>query len=261
MDDRTGKQCFGAIPTVIAKCGSFLKDEGLSSKGIFRLCGNVKRVGLLQTIFDTPDDDYGAKLDWRGYTTYDAASILRRFLIYLPEPVITHEYYKLFRDMIDNSFETEQAKVNAYQKLIERLPLPNQFLLLYLLDLLGVYAMHTETTLMDISSLAIIFTPGILCHPDDKMNPTSYKDSQKVIQFLIEHQSQFLMPELSDNQQQQQEQQKEEEYLLCKQNNHVIEKEDQRRRRERIDSPQVVHVNRYPSQGANNHHNKWLQNK
>ena len=29
IDDRTGKQCFGVIPTVIAKCGSFLKDEGI----------------------------------------------------------------------------------------------------------------------------------------------------------------------------------------------------------------------------------------
>ena len=60
---------------------------------------------------------------------------------------------------IDTSFETTEAKVNAYQRLIEQLPLPNQFLLLYLLDLLGVYAMHTETTLMDIPSLAVIFTP------------------------------------------------------------------------------------------------------
>lgn len=28
IDDRTGKQCFGRIPIVVAKCGSFLKEEG-----------------------------------------------------------------------------------------------------------------------------------------------------------------------------------------------------------------------------------------
>ncbi|KAI9491634.1 Rho GTPase activation protein [Zychaea mexicana] len=206
IDDRSGKQCFGVIPTVIAKCGSFLKDEGLQSKGIFRLCGNAKRIGLLQTIFDTPDEEYGAKLEWRGYTTYDAASILRRFLNYLPEPVITHEYYKAFRDMSDARFESEEDKVASFQKLIERLPMPNQYLLLYLLDLLGVYALHSATTLMDVPSLAVIFTPGILCHPDDKLNPASYKASQRVIQFLVEHQSQFLMPEISDTQQQLQQQ-------------------------------------------------------
>ncbi|KAI9273030.1 Rho GTPase activation protein [Phascolomyces articulosus] len=316
IDDRTGKQCFGAIPTVIAKCGSFLKEEALSSKGIFRLCGNVKRVGLLQTIFDTPDEEYGAKLDWRGYTTYDAASILRRFLIYLPEPVITHDYYKLFRETIDMTFESQDLKVNAYQKLIEQLPLPNQYLLLYLLDLLGVFAMHTETTLMDIPSLAVIFTPGILCHPDDKMNPASYKVSQRVIHFLIEHQSQFLMPEVpettednqarrasstdgtktgiigTDTSKDQQEQRRKTEPQIMRNpslysnistntvlpspcedlfNPSVVNRRKNallarglRRsktapiRRRRYDSPQVVHVNRYPSQGANAH-TKWLQ--
>lgn len=28
IDDRTSKQCFGRIPIVVAKCGSFLKEEG-----------------------------------------------------------------------------------------------------------------------------------------------------------------------------------------------------------------------------------------
>lgn len=28
MDDRTGNTCNGLIPTIIAKCGAFLKDEG-----------------------------------------------------------------------------------------------------------------------------------------------------------------------------------------------------------------------------------------
>lgn len=29
IDDLSGIQCFGCIPTIIAKCGSFLKEEGL----------------------------------------------------------------------------------------------------------------------------------------------------------------------------------------------------------------------------------------
>lgn len=28
MDDDTNEQCYGVIPTIIAKCGSFLKEEG-----------------------------------------------------------------------------------------------------------------------------------------------------------------------------------------------------------------------------------------
>jgi hypothetical protein len=28
MDDETNEQCYGVIPTIVAKCGSFLKEEG-----------------------------------------------------------------------------------------------------------------------------------------------------------------------------------------------------------------------------------------
>lgn len=75
----------------------------LTVKGIFRLCGNVKRIGLLQSIFDAPDQGYGVRLDWRGYTSYDAAGVLRRFLTCLPEPVITHDLYQSFRETISKS--------------------------------------------------------------------------------------------------------------------------------------------------------------
>lgn len=68
----------------------------LSTEGIFRLSGNVKRIAMLQTIFDTPND-YGLQLNWHGYTVHDASNVMRRFLNYLPEPVITLTYQPLFK--------------------------------------------------------------------------------------------------------------------------------------------------------------------
>lgn len=130
MDDRTGKICNGYIPTIIAKCGVFLKDEGktrqiftcythlkllfnyptfifyifiaTSTEGIFRISGNAKRLSMLQTIFDNTSrqDEYGLNLDWQGYTVHDASNIMRRFLNYLPEPVITYKYQPLFKNTL-----------------------------------------------------------------------------------------------------------------------------------------------------------------
>ncbi|KAI9322241.1 Rho GTPase activation protein [Dichotomocladium elegans] len=282
IDDRTGKKCYGAIPVIVAKCGSFLKEEALAVKGIFRLCGNAKRIGVLQAIFDSPDHGYGIKLDWRGYTTYDAASVLRRFLNCLPEPVITHDHYHLFKEMINKSFPDHDAKVNAFQGLIESLPLANQYLLLYLLDLLGVFASHTKSTLMDIPSLAVLFTPGILCHPHDNMDPASYKESQRVIQFLVENQTRFAIPQsLEDTQATSQTAGIEEESIEGRAEESIrdisyvpVFRADKlgvpatRLRRSKTapsrrckygehESPQVVHVNRYASQGANAH-SKWV---
>lgn len=300
IDDRTSKQCFGRIPIVVAKCGSFLKEEALTVKGIFRLCGNVKRIGLLQSIFDAPDQGYGVRLDWRGYTTYDAAGVLRRFLTCLPEPVITHDLYESFRETIKKPFPTEDAKIEAFQCLIESLPLPNQYLLLYLLDLLGLFALHKESTLMDIPSLAVIFTPGVLCHPRDNMDPASYKESQFVIQFLVENQARFAMPQARQVQHPAQTQpnknddditqqakdkadctipapRKEQSKPICDLSSFstIVPCEEplhvptvrlrrsrtapsRRRKYGEHEPPQVVHVNRYASQGASAH-SKWRE--
>jgi hypothetical protein len=72
----------------------------LTTEGIFRISGNAKRISMLQTIFDTPSNDYGLHLDWHGYTVHDASNIMRRFLNYLPEPVITTKYQPLFKNTL-----------------------------------------------------------------------------------------------------------------------------------------------------------------
>jgi hypothetical protein len=72
----------------------------LNVEGIFRLSGSAKRVKALQTIFDNVDDQWGAALQWDDYTVHDAANIMRRFLNFLPNPVITHQYYQSFRDVM-----------------------------------------------------------------------------------------------------------------------------------------------------------------
>ncbi|ODV81302.1 RhoGAP-domain-containing protein [Suhomyces tanzawaensis NRRL Y-17324] len=88
---------YGEIPIVVAKCGVYLKNNGLNVEGIFRVGGSSKRLKELQVIFNSPPD-YGKKLSWEGYTVHDAASILRRFLNALPEPLIPLELYEAFRD-------------------------------------------------------------------------------------------------------------------------------------------------------------------
>lgn len=88
---------YGKIPIVVAKCGVYLKSNGLTVEGIFRIGGSSRRVKELQVIFNNPPD-FGKKLNWDGYTVHDAASILRRYLNSLPEPLIPLELYETFRE-------------------------------------------------------------------------------------------------------------------------------------------------------------------
>ncbi|KAG2186313.1 hypothetical protein INT43_002751 [Umbelopsis isabellina] len=192
-DDATKQQCYGQIPCIVAKCGAYLKDQGLYVDGIFRLSGSARRIGELQHMFDIPPL-YGSQLDWQGYSIHDAANVLRRFLNSLPDPVINHKSYNDFRNVLaDNpKYPNKETQVRRFQYLIDHLPLAHQFLLLYLLDLLHLFAANSVFTRMDSANLASVFTPGMLSRVD--MQPTEYKQSQQVVKFLIDNQTLFSMP-------------------------------------------------------------------
>ncbi|KAI8076434.1 Rho GTPase activation protein [Gilbertella persicaria] len=192
-DDNIRHTKAGAIPIVVAKCGSFLKKNGLATEGIFRVSGNIKRVNALEFIFDQSTSNYGLDLNWDGYTVHDAASLLRRYLNKLPDPVIPFDYYQQFRDVMNNkTYTNNESRIEAFQKLIQSLPTPHQHLLLYMLDTLSLFASAASDTKMNIPNLAAVFCPGLLRHPDHN-TPVQYKISKYVIEFLIEFQSLFTM--------------------------------------------------------------------
>jgi hypothetical protein len=177
-------------------------------EGIFRLAGSEKRIKELKTAFDTPPR-YGKGLDWSGYTVHDAANILRRYFNNLPEPIIPLQHYDPFRDPLKGhqaeavgpcegqapsigGFDPDAA-VRIYQHQIKALPSLNRQLLLYILDLLAVFAAKADVNKMTTSNLAAIFQPGLLSHPQHDMSPQDYRLSQDVLIFLIDNQDHFLI--------------------------------------------------------------------
>jgi len=138
---------------------------------------------------------------------HDAANVLRRYLNQLPEPIVPLEFYERFRQPLriyqeqvlhDNQaadadkFDHAKA-VETYQRLIIELPPLNKQLLLYILDLLAVFASKSDQNRMTSANLSAIFQPGMLSHPQHDMAPAEYKLSQDVLIFLIENQDHFLV--------------------------------------------------------------------
>ncbi len=93
----------------------------------------------------------------------------------------------------DMSVSEHSDAVLSYQKLITELPPLNRQLLLYLLDLLAVFASKSDLNRMTAANLAAIFQPGIISHPSHDMSPAEYRLSQDVLIFLIENQDNFLI--------------------------------------------------------------------
>lgn len=207
IDENGQSYIYGYVPIVVAKCGVFLKETATTVPGIFRLSGSEKRIKDLKTIFDSPDR-YGKGLDWEGYNVHDAANVLRRYLNDLPEPVVPLDLYEKFRDPLRGATKQavgdaegpqfvenfdEKAAIEKYQHLITELPPLNRQLLLYILDLLAVFAAKSDENLMTSHNLAAIFQPGMLSHPVHAMAPEEYRLNQCVLIFLIENQDHFLI--------------------------------------------------------------------
>ena len=165
-------------------------------EGIFRLAGSEKRIKELKVAFDSPDR-FGKGLDWTGYTVHDAANILRRYFNQLPEPIVPLDFYERFRNPLRDhqaqavghieaqspsvgDFDHETA-IKVYQNLITELPPLNRQLLLYILDLLAVFASKSDLNKMTTANLAAIFQPGILSHPNHDMAPQEYRLSQETL--------------------------------------------------------------------------------
>lgn len=81
---------------------------------------------------------------------------------------------------------------------------------------------------MDTFNLASVFTPGILLNPEHAMNPAQYKTSQKVVQFLVEHQHCFKMPRSSPFNQQQQSSQQQQQQQQQQKDQNVTQEKDQK---------------------------------
>lgn len=147
-------------------------------------------------------------MDWAGYTVHDAANVLRRYLNQLPEPIVPLDLYDRFREPLrghvmqavgdqegpqfQENFDVGKA-ITTYQQLITELPPLNRQLLLYILDLLAVFASKADENRMNSQNLAAIFQPGMLSHPQHDMAPGEYRLSQDVLIFLIENQDHFLI--------------------------------------------------------------------
>ncbi|KIY51721.1 Rho GTPase activation protein, partial [Fistulina hepatica ATCC 64428] len=185
---------WGYIPVVVAKCGLHLKEIATEVPGTFRVNGSNKRMKELQAIFESPPR-YGKSIDWKQqtYTTHDVASVFRRYLTQMPEPVIPYDKYHAFRAALEKQPYIQEEVVATYKGLIKEMPRANQYLLLYVLDLLSVFARKADKNLMTPHNLAVIFRPGIISSREHELLPHEHALSQRVLEFLIEHQDLFVL--------------------------------------------------------------------
>ena len=98
MLNREGLDGYNNLPSFIMGLIGYIREQGLSEKGIFRQVGNHTNISALKHTVDR-----GGDVDFSACNIHDLTSLLKKYLGDLPEPVLT---FNLFHKLIEtgNSF-------------------------------------------------------------------------------------------------------------------------------------------------------------
>ncbi|KAI8618099.1 Rho GTPase activation protein [Chytriomyces sp. MP71] len=177
------------IPILVHECVYFLKVNGLKSNGIFRVNGSERRMAQLALVFDQ-GPKYGLGFTFEGYTVYDVADFLKRYVRSLPEPLLTTELYPFFLKCLEVPVENG-SRIKAFRWLLMLLPPPHLVLLEQLLELFSLVVGNADTNQMTSNNLARIFSPNILKPRSEKQALEEFQSCSFVVEFMIENWEQF----------------------------------------------------------------------
>ncbi|ORX57101.1 RhoGAP-domain-containing protein [Piromyces finnis] len=187
------------IPIVVYECINFLRKNGLSKEGIFRVNGSERRINNSLKVFNETAG-YGFGYDFEGMNVFDVASLLKLYIRQLPEPLIPYCLYTSFLDVIKYVPDTYD-KIKAFQYLFVMLPSAHLILLEILLQFLSEIITHYEENHMNSHNLACIFAPNLLRSKESAStnnllslsSSDEYEVALQVVEFLINNKSHFFI--------------------------------------------------------------------
>ncbi|SMN18346.1 similar to Saccharomyces cerevisiae YDR389W SAC7 GTPase activating protein (GAP) for Rho1p [Maudiozyma saulgeensis] len=213
---------FGYVPVVIAKCGSIIKQYGLTTPGIFRKSGNKKKIDYLINNYFANEPFYGLDFTYdyqtgknQEYSIHEFSSLFKTYLNRLTEPVIPYENFDSFINCIkeypaminyydnitnpdildkttikyenENQMKDIKELLKKYYLLIHNLPEANRELLIYVFDLLDMIQKRSSVNLMTCENISIVFQPSLLSHLEFSTDLQSNRLARYTLQFLVEN--------------------------------------------------------------------------
>lgn len=170
-------------------------EDNVRAEGLFRKSGSVCRQQTLKALLMR-----GTTLDFKkeGYSVHDCACVLKSLLADLSEPLLTSETFTAYckipglcraRALPSVRVECLKRQLKAAQLLLLLLPPLNYSLASELLVFLHQVSSAREVNRMTPESLALLFTPVILCPREMSPEEIQEKSAEltKPLTFLIEN--------------------------------------------------------------------------
>jgi len=146
------------MPLIFINCVKYLKKEGISAVGLFRVPGNKNLMSAMISSYDQ-----GVPIDFEtsdnGLDAADVGGIIKQYIRDLPNPLLNHDLYSEWVSAIVPDMETS---IQTVKGLLSQLPPINQLVLSGLLHLLKQIADAHHINKMTPQNLAIVWGPNLL---------------------------------------------------------------------------------------------------
>ncbi|KAG7211462.1 hypothetical protein KM043_010743 [Ampulex compressa] len=168
------------VPVIVDKCINFIYAHGIMSEGIYRRSGSSSAVVRLLQAFRR--DAWATQITRGSYTEHDVATVLRRFLRDLPDPLFPasiHDRLCLTAESIN-----EADRVSTYRKLLSTLTAVPSATIRRILAHLHCLSQQSTRNLMTGENLSAIWGPTLM-HAGENSAEEWNRAETKVIGDLI----------------------------------------------------------------------------
>ncbi|XP_076385474.1 rhoGAP_ARAP and RA_ARAPs domain-containing protein RhoGAP15B isoform X2 [Megachile rotundata] len=146
------------VPVILDKCINFIYAHGIMTEGIYRQSGSNSAVVKLLQAFRR--DAWATQITREAYTEHDVATVLRRFLRDLPNPLFPANIHD--RLCFTSESNNEDDRVSTYRKLLTTLsPIPAATLRRVLAHL-HCLSQQSSRNLMTCENLSAIWGPTLM---------------------------------------------------------------------------------------------------
>ncbi|KAG9073239.1 hypothetical protein KI688_001031 [Linnemannia hyalina] len=172
------------VPLVVEKCIEAVDERGLEVEGIYRRSGMAAEARQLVQAYDI-----GMQPDLMDTEIYQdicsITSVLKQYLRSLPDPLIPYDLYAEFMEAI--SLPQNNAKIQTFKDLMDRMPVAHYATLKVLLEHLNRVTQKDKINLMTSKNLSVVFGPTLMRNPDPSREIMDMTFKNLTIEFFIVH--------------------------------------------------------------------------
>ncbi|KAJ8275854.1 hypothetical protein COCON_G00076060 [Conger conger] len=170
----------------VRKCIHLVEMRGINIMGLYRIGGVNSKVQRLMTSVFTAKAPTDMDLDPDIWDNKTITSGLKNYLRCLAEPLMTYRLHKDFIMAVKS--DDQNYRVRAVHALVHKIPDKNKEMLDILIKHLVTVSKHSQSNLMTVSNLGVIFGPTLMRSQEETVAAMmNIKFQNIVVEILIEN--------------------------------------------------------------------------